>query len=1256
MSFYTALTGLNGAQADISATSNNIANVGTTGFKRSRAEFGDIFATSPLQNASSSIGSGTILKGIKQQFTQGNIASSLNALDMAISGQGFFALKPSLTSSQTVYTRNGSFNVDNDRYVVDSAGQYLMTYPVNQDGSVTAKDLDSAVPLQLPVTSGEPKATSLIDLGVNVPADAPVITNQEQFADGYTFNPDDPTSYTNSTSITIFDDLGNPTIATIYFIKTQNASAEDPTNKYDTRLVINNTIIDPNLVSAVDDSGKQIFVDRFGAQTTTVPDDNYFLEGKGSPLYKLDDLNQELSSQPASLTGDSSGFDFGEEGDKRVNIVTDPLLFASTVEGGNSGSDTYWGNDFLLVNVDNGDQAVSIDVRPGSYNAEELAAEVERAINEAYGDDSKFQIVQNVDDELTIDLFRLNADGSSVGLGNKITVDLLAPTYVSDLVGAENDVADYTAGASPDFTKSEFLAHTQLRINDTLNNYVISGGADAATALGVDGRLFVRGEGDQMSEPHTATEIISFTHHQDADASGTGEAHYLAYSYFGKTPNLSVYDSKTDLGANASDTEIGDSIISYDSTQNIMEIYLDGSVLNAADLSSMTVQLNGTGSDTFETLLNGRDLRLLDAETIETSTGSGIYRTVLKVDTSALGFPDADFNMTGTGNSISLLSSPADDVEAYFETTQNANPSGQEQFYSNRIVLRETGSAATRTTADTTNGTAISIDAGNSATALAALGLDNFATELNWVDEKNPPIKVDYDEINQRLQFTVDRTVLGTGTGSEFNSFTVYGAADADSTNGLGIPASGNADEVLIRGGEILSTESFIASGEEIQLNDKRYGIKVAYNSDTKSFSIASGTTGETIPANGALGVDEGQRASNIQVGRHLINQSTGKPDSATVANLESRIFGDGNNYLMGFGASITDFTFQEGVGLASKPAIATGRAAQGDLTEIFRLSSTNNENRFNISVNGVSGVIDVPPGNYVGTTLAAALQERVNQISDPITGETVGGVTVKYVAADNNFVFTTGTTGDGSTIKVKGTARLGLDDVPLGVGSVPKIKNMVQATNEEGLALYVDASGNVTTTPPENMVDGYYPLYIDEGELTFDKTGKLLSPSNNVRYEQQAEGFSISLDIDYSASTQFAQPFSVLAVEQDGYTSGRLDGLEIDSSGTIRANYTNGQNNPLGKIVVANFNNQNGLKQIGNATYVETAVSGTPQVGEAGAEGFGNILSGSLERSNVDITEELVNLITAQRNYQASAKAIETTTSLTQTIINIRP
>ena len=117
------------------------------------------------------------------------------------------------------------------------------------------------------------------------------------------------------------------------------------------------------------------------------------------------------------------------------------------------------------------------------------------------------------------------------------------------------------------------------------------------------------------------------------------------------------------------------------------------------------------------------------------------------------------------------------------------------------------------------------------ASVLTDLGLNNMeaaaSNSTDWVDELNPPIKVSYDEINQRLQFTVDRTVLGTGTDSNFNSFTVTGNATATSINNIGIPASDKAEQTLIRGGEILSTESFVADGEEIQLNDKRYGIKV---------------------------------------------------------------------------------------------------------------------------------------------------------------------------------------------------------------------------------------------------------------------------------------------------------------------------------------------------------------------------------------------------------------------------------------------
>jgi len=1243
MSFYTALTGLNGSSADISATSNNIANVGTTGFKRSRAEFGDIFATSPLQNSSSSIGSGAILKGVKQQFTQGNIASSLNALDLAISGQGFFTLKPSLTSAQTVYTRNGSLNVDNDRYVVDSAGQYLVVYPVNEDGSVTAKDLLSAVPLQLPITSGDPKATSNISLGVNLPATAEVVTAKPEFSGGYNFNPNDPNTFTNSTSITIFDDLGNPTIATMYFVKTQAASTSDPTNKFETKLVIGDTIIDPDLVSAVDDTGQQIFIDKFGAQTTSVPDDNYFIEGKGSALYKLDDLQQQVPSQSANIKGAQSTFDFGEEGDKLVEVVTDPMQFNATREAGLvTGSNVYWGKNFLTLNVDNGDQPVNIDIRPGQYNAAQLAAEVERAINEAYGDDRKIQIVKNVDDDLNINLFKLTADGTSDALDTPITVDLLGSSYVTDIEGIS------LTGASPDFTKEQFLAHSQARINEAMNNYAVKRSDDTldkATILGVSTQLFGRTVGSAGSILNK-TEIIPITHNTINSSNNLVNSNkFMVHSYFGNKPELTVYDSQIAAGDNGS----GQSAV-FNAAENTLTLTLANTTGITAN-SKIRIAGNFATAESAlgNSNLNGREFTVSNV----------VDNKTIQINTTGLGFPDTDFTLTSgvaANTALNVLHSKSTNVEAFFEGAEKVYQDAPINFSSKKIVVREIGTAKhSYTNKDVINkGATAGIFAfGNGsfggATSLQTLGLSTgVKTSTDWVDEKNPPIKVNYDTVNQRLSFVVDRTVLGTGTNSNFNSFTIYGSSLATSTNNLGVPSNNDASEVLIRGGEVLYTNTFVADGEEIQLNDKRYGIKVNYNSDTKDFTFSSGTTGESIAANGALGVTETQKASNIEVGRYLLSTSDGSVVDSTDH------FG-GNNDLMGVGLTKSDAVFTAGRGIAASAAQVVGAAAKEKLTEVFRLSSIGGENVFNVSVNGISGIIEVPPGFYVGSTLAEALQEKINQIADPTSGETVGGVVVKYEPNANNFTFTTGTTGDTSTIKVKGTTRLGLDDVPLGVGNVPKIFNLVQATNADGIALFVDANGNVVETPPENLVEGYYPLYIDEGELTFDKSGKLVSPKKNVHYEKQQEGFSISLDIDFGASTQFAQPFSVLSVDQDGFTSGRLDGLEIDAAGTIRANYTNGQNNPLGKIVLANFNNQNGLKQIGNATYVETAVSGSPQVGEAGAEGFGNILSGSLERSNVDITEELVNLITAQRNFQASAKAIETTTTLTQTIINIR-
>ena len=132
-----------------------------------------------------------------------------------------------------------------------------------------------------------------------------------------------------------------------------------------------------------------------------------------------------------------------------------------------------------------------------------------------------------------------------------------------------------------------------------------------------------------------------------------------------------------------------------------------------------------------------------------------------------------------------------------------------------------------------------------------------------------------------------------------------------------------------------------------------------------------------------------------------------------------------GDNHLMSVGTSKNDVIVSAGRGLASSPAVSVGDAANEDLTSVFRLSNTGGENTFNVSVNGISGVIEIPTGFYVGTTLAEALQNRINQIQDPVTGDTVGGVKVKYDSTSNNFTFTTGTTGTHQLLRSR--AHLGL-------------------------------------------------------------------------------------------------------------------------------------------------------------------------------------------------------------------------------------
>jgi len=218
MSFNTALSGIQAASTDLSVTSNNIANVATTGFKFSRSEFGDIYAVSPFGNSPTSVGSGVQIDHISQQFTQGNFDFTDNSLDLAISGQGLFVVSQNEAGTDRSYSRAGEFRVNADGFVVNNDGRYLQAFPVDPaTGNVSSTSLNATGSIQLPPSTGAPLATTEIEIGVN-------LNSSSTSLDPVNFDPSASNTYTNSTSSTVYDSLGESHVMSYYFVN-DNAAA-----------------------------------------------------------------------------------------------------------------------------------------------------------------------------------------------------------------------------------------------------------------------------------------------------------------------------------------------------------------------------------------------------------------------------------------------------------------------------------------------------------------------------------------------------------------------------------------------------------------------------------------------------------------------------------------------------------------------------------------------------------------------------------------------------------------------------------------------------------------------------------------------------------------------------------------------------------------------------------------------------------------------------------------------------------------------
>ena len=208
-SFSIALSGLTAASSGLDITANNVANSNTVGFKDSRAEFADVYASGAVNLNTSVTGEGVRLDASPQQFTQGNITTTSSNLDLAISGDGFFTLKD---ASGVVYSRNGQFSEDKSGNVVNATGQALQVYPPTANGGFNTGALSN---LNLQTAQSAPLATTTGSVILNLPANATAPTVGP-------FDPANPATYNQSTSTTVYDSLGTAHSATMYF--TQSAT------------------------------------------------------------------------------------------------------------------------------------------------------------------------------------------------------------------------------------------------------------------------------------------------------------------------------------------------------------------------------------------------------------------------------------------------------------------------------------------------------------------------------------------------------------------------------------------------------------------------------------------------------------------------------------------------------------------------------------------------------------------------------------------------------------------------------------------------------------------------------------------------------------------------------------------------------------------------------------------------------------------------------------------------------------------------
>ncbi len=400
--------------------------------------------------------------------------------------------------------------------------------------------------------------------------------------------------------------------------------------------------------------------------------------------------------------------------------------------------------------------------------------------------------------------------------------------------------------------------------------------------------------------------------------------------------------------------------------------------------------------------------------------------------------------------------------------------------------------------------------------------------------------------------------------------------------------------------------------------------------------SLSSGTqgsqgTGSTVTQAGGDGLVNLLGAPVAASGADNFSSTNTLSYTGSTAQTVYDSIGNPHNLTMYFAKTGNENTWQLYTALdgtftgTTKTSTATSGTLTGS-TYTSPTASVDAGGTLSLTVDGVTQAITIRDSTTAGAGAAYDATELATEINSRIVAA-FGSAVATASGATGSIVLTSASTGGSSSVTVAA-----------GTLSVANVFGSATPTATAGVA----ATTSIVPTPTI---------------LSFDTTGALSTAMPLSLSFDPATGATnpMAFTLDFTGSSQYGINFGVNQLLQDGYTSGRLTGLSVSTDGTVQGNYSNGKTRNHGQIVLVNFNNVNGLTSLGNNVWGETSESGQPIPGTPGQGSLGLIKPLAIEESNIDLTVELVNMITQQRAYQANAQTIKTQDQLMQTLVNLR-